>query len=94
MQKINVVNCFYRNSPALLLRCASNRVNFVIMGPIEKLLMFSFAMLTLPIGGFLGSKAFLFEGEQSDMSSLSFECLFFQDCWAGRMARWVGLYWL
>jgi hypothetical protein len=34
-----------------------------IMGPIEKLILFSIGMLTLPIGGFFTSKSFLFEGE-------------------------------
>ena len=32
------------------------------MGPIEKLVMFSFAMLVLPVGGFFTSKSMLFEG--------------------------------
>ena len=33
------------------------------MGFIEKLILFSIGMLTLPVGGFFVSKSFLFEGE-------------------------------
>ena len=33
------------------------------MGPVEKLVMFSLAMLTIPIGGFFGSKSLIFEGK-------------------------------
>lgn len=41
------------------------------MGPIAKLLLFSFAMLTLPIGGFFASKSYLFEGMDIKLSSYS-----------------------
>lgn len=43
------------------------------MSPIAKLLMFSAAMLTIPVGGFFSSKYFIFEGTSCLPSCVSFD---------------------
>ncbi len=47
------------------------------MGPIEKLVLCSIAMLTLPIGGFFGSKTFVFEGKLTPLNKISLGSSFF-----------------
>lgn len=58
------------------------------MGPIEKLIFFSMAMLTIPVGSFFASKSFVFEGK-SEIPSPSASGPILFDGWVPHFCKQV-----